>query len=284
MEHKMTDLIKKKPVQTGPRTLKGKQRSRFNALKDGATARSPLLPFEDAKAHQMHKEEIRLTLNPRNYVETLIVDEYAYWLWLLQRRENCNIHRRESHLSNLTPAIMADLLGLNQKMQRWAPDFIVDLNETFTEEELEHVKQVQEELSQAQAGHEKGQGLDELYAQYNDLFWDLKVMLDEENEPNVFGPDGKINPHWYSNETEFWDWVEVMKIKMRFISIFRSQKEKIRVLMERWYFTADIEAINLSSPDPVCMKYQNHAFSLLDRLAKYREDFGGDSTLVETGK
>ena len=56
------------------------------------------------------------------------------------------------------------------------------------------------------------------------------------------------------------------------------------MLMERWYFTADIEAINLSSPDPVCLKYQNHAFSLLDRLAKYREDFGGDSTLVETGK
>ena len=25
-------------------------------------------------------------------------------------------------------------------------------------------------------------------------------------------------------------------------------------------------------------------FRLLDRLAKYREDFGGDSTLVETGK
>jgi len=67
----MSNAIKKKPVQTGPRTLKGKQRSRFNALKDGATAKSPLLPFEDAKAHQMHKEEIRLTLNPRNYVETL---------------------------------------------------------------------------------------------------------------------------------------------------------------------------------------------------------------------
>jgi len=47
----MKDLTKNKPVQTGPRTLKGKQRSRFNALKDGATAKSPLLPFEDAQAH-----------------------------------------------------------------------------------------------------------------------------------------------------------------------------------------------------------------------------------------
>jgi hypothetical protein len=280
----MNDKSKKKPVQTGPRTLKGKQRSRFNALKDGATAKSPLLPFEDAKAHQMHKEEIRLTLNPRNYVETLIVDEYAYWLWLLQRRENCNIHRRECHLSNLTPAIMADMLGLNQKMQRWAPDFMVDLNESFSDEEIERVKLVQEELSQAQAGHEQGMSLDGLYDKYEFLFWDLKLLLDEQHQPNVFGADGAINPHWYSNEKEFWEWVEVLQIIMRFMRIHHSQKSQLRVLMERWYFTADIEAINLSSPDPVCMKYQNHAFSLLDRLAKYREDFGGDSTLVETGK
>ena len=124
----MQDASKKKPVQTGPKNLKGKNRSRFNALKDGATAKSPLLPFEDAKAHQMHKEQIRLTLNPRNYIETLIVDEYAHWLWLLQRRENCNIYRRECHLANMTPAIMADMLGLNQKMQRWA----LTLSSTWT--------------------------------------------------------------------------------------------------------------------------------------------------------
>lgn len=280
----MNDKSKKRPVQTGPRTLKGKQRSRFNALKDGRTAKSPLLPFEDAQAHQMHKEEIRLTLNPRNYVETLIVDEYAYWLWLLQRRENCNIHRRECHLANLTPAIMADMLGFNQKMQRWAPDFMVDLNESFSDEEIAHVKLVQEELSDAQAGHEQGLSLDELYDKYESLFWDLKLLLDEQNQPDVFGVDGRVNAHWYSNEKEFWEWVEVLQIIMRFMRIHHSQKSQLRVLMERWYFTADIEAINLSSPDPVCMKYQNHAFSLLDRLAKYREDFGGDSTLVETGK
>jgi hypothetical protein len=280
----MNDRSKNKPVQTGPRTLRGKQRSRFNALKDGATAKSPLLPFEDAQAHQMHKEEIRLTLNPRNYVETLIVDDYAHWLWLLQRRENCNIHRRERHLSNLTPAIMADMLGLNQKMQRWAPDFMVDLNESFSDRELEHVKLVEDELSKARLGHKEGLSLDELYDKYETFFWELKMILDEQRQPNVFGPDGKVSPHWHANEDSFWEWVEVLGMIMHFIHIFRSKKSEIRVHMERWYFTADIEAINLSSPDPVCMKYQNHAFSLLDRLAKYREDFGGDSTLVETGK
>ena len=126
--------------------------------------------------------------------------------------------------------------------------------------------------------------LDELYDKYESLFWDLKLLLDEQNQPDVFGADGRVNAHWYSNEKEFWEWVEVLQIIMRFMRIHHSQKSQLRVLMERWYFTADIEAINLSSPDPVCMKYQNHAFSLLDRLAKYREDFGGDSTLVETGK
>ena len=279
----MKDASKKKPVQTGPKTLKGKNRSRFNALKDGATAKSPLLPFEDAKAHQMHKEQIRLTLNPRNYVETLIVDEYAHWLWLLQRRENCNIHRRERHLANMTPAIMADMLGLNQRMQRWAPDFIVDLDEHFSEEELVEVRQMLIDTREAKEGQKQGLSLDELYSKHENLFWNLKVLLDENFQPNVFGPDRKINPHWYANEAEFWEWLEVLKIKHHFIEIFSAHKSQIRILMERWYFTADIEAINLSSPDPVCMKYQNHAFSLLDRLAQYRVDFGGESTLVETG-
>lgn len=34
--------------QTGPKSIAGKQRSRFNALKSGRYAKSQLLPFEDA--------------------------------------------------------------------------------------------------------------------------------------------------------------------------------------------------------------------------------------------
>ena len=55
--------------QTGPKSIAGKNRSRWNALKDGATAKSAVLPFEDARVYQRHIREVEKALEPKNYVE-----------------------------------------------------------------------------------------------------------------------------------------------------------------------------------------------------------------------
>ena len=66
---------------TGPRTPEGKSRSRLNALKHGLTARTPVLPGEDAEAHQARIETFVTSLEPRNELEQYLAEEAAQASW-----------------------------------------------------------------------------------------------------------------------------------------------------------------------------------------------------------
>jgi len=57
---------------TGPRSAEGKDRCRFNALKHGLTARSTLLPGEDADEIEARQKELPDDLRPRNRARLLL--------------------------------------------------------------------------------------------------------------------------------------------------------------------------------------------------------------------
>jgi hypothetical protein len=60
---------------TGPRTPEGKNRYRFNALKHGMTAKTLVLPDEDADVLQMRIETWIADLQPQNDVEQFLVEQ-----------------------------------------------------------------------------------------------------------------------------------------------------------------------------------------------------------------
>lgn len=62
---------------TGPRTGKGKQHSRLNALKCGVFAQDPTLPCEDPRMFNDLTEQIREEVQPRDTFEELQVNEIA---------------------------------------------------------------------------------------------------------------------------------------------------------------------------------------------------------------
>src|SRR5438132_1388356 len=59
---------------TGPRSAAGKARSRFNALKHGMTARSTLLPDEDASELAARQQKLLDDLQPRSHFEAILVE------------------------------------------------------------------------------------------------------------------------------------------------------------------------------------------------------------------
>jgi len=81
--------------QTGPKSEAGKKRSRWNALKDGATAKSAVLPFEDERVYKRHIKDVKEALAPGNYVEQLLVREYAEGVWRIIRHEKRSAYERE---------------------------------------------------------------------------------------------------------------------------------------------------------------------------------------------
>ena len=61
---------------TGPRTVEGKDRSRYNAVKHGMTAKTPVLPGEDEGAFQKRVDSWKDDLRPRGAVEDFLVQHH----------------------------------------------------------------------------------------------------------------------------------------------------------------------------------------------------------------
>jgi hypothetical protein len=70
---------------TGPRSEAGKARSRFNALKHGMAARSPVLPGEDPAEFEANRRGFHERMNPRDALEALVVDCIADDAWSFAR-------------------------------------------------------------------------------------------------------------------------------------------------------------------------------------------------------
>jgi hypothetical protein len=83
---------------TGPRTPEGKDRSKFNALKDGLSAKTLVLPGEDAGAFQDRLDAWAADLQPRNDVEHVLVERSATLSWQLERADRADAARLASIL------------------------------------------------------------------------------------------------------------------------------------------------------------------------------------------
>jgi hypothetical protein len=70
---------------TDPRTESGKRRSSLNALRHGLTARTAVLPTEDAAAYEQHCRQFENEHQPSTPTETQLVQELADTSWRLNR-------------------------------------------------------------------------------------------------------------------------------------------------------------------------------------------------------
>ncbi len=81
---------------TGPRTVEGKNRSRFNALKHGLDAKTLVLPGEDPEVLQHRIDTWTADLAPRNDVEQYLVDRAVQVSWQLDRADRAETARLAS--------------------------------------------------------------------------------------------------------------------------------------------------------------------------------------------
>ena len=73
---------------TGPRTAEGKGHSKYNAVKHGLTARSPLLPGEDADELAGRQRELFGDLQPRNRLEATLVGRIGAQVWRSEQADS----------------------------------------------------------------------------------------------------------------------------------------------------------------------------------------------------
>ncbi|HZW31568.1 MAG TPA: hypothetical protein VFF52_12725, partial [Isosphaeraceae bacterium] len=84
----------------GPRTPEGKDRSKFNALKHGLDARTPVLPGEDPEAYRRRIEAWTADFRPRNEAERFLVEQAARVTWQIERAERAETARLAETIQN----------------------------------------------------------------------------------------------------------------------------------------------------------------------------------------
>ena len=72
---------------TGPKTASGRQRMRLNAMTHGLTARTVVLPGEDAEALRRRVEAFKDDVQPRGALEDYLVERAAHVSWQLDRAD-----------------------------------------------------------------------------------------------------------------------------------------------------------------------------------------------------
>ncbi len=80
----------------GPKTVDGKDRSRFNALKHGMRARTTVLPGEDPAAFQARRDAWTAQLQPRDDLERFLVERAAQVSWQLDRADRAQAARLDA--------------------------------------------------------------------------------------------------------------------------------------------------------------------------------------------
>ena len=82
---------------TGPKTAKGKEVVRLNALRHGLLARDIVLPGEDAEAFENLWNDVRATLSPVGPIEEFLTDQVTNIIWKhrrLTKAETALFHSR----------------------------------------------------------------------------------------------------------------------------------------------------------------------------------------------
>jgi hypothetical protein len=74
-------------ISRGPRTQAGKDKSRFNAVTHGMTARSDVLPGENPSGFETARLALHESMNPHTVLETIMVDRIARNAWRAERTE-----------------------------------------------------------------------------------------------------------------------------------------------------------------------------------------------------
>lgn len=266
--------------QTGPRSKKGKEKSRNNCVMiHGLRAKKLLMPFEDPREYEAHLAAMARALKPQDAVEQGIVDAYAYALWTSSRFESHQQararHQLEKNLSYGGPAGIAKSLGLSRVHQEQAPAYLVDLDYEISQERTQGAQDLltHYHIILASLGVDDASSIDWSIAitEYRQLFDALdRWVRARGDEIAVYADDGKtLHPYLFEHPEALWHDLQEYACFLYFEVNFMSLKPQITVAIEQDYWK------NCHNPhagfSDHFVKSQNFAFAQLERLARYRK-------------
>ena len=148
---------------TGPRTPEGKQAVRLNALKHGLSARTIVLPGEDASEFQQLCDDLEARWQPRDRTEQYLVEKMAICQWQQARgyKREVQILSNMQAYTSFREKELFRLVDLRQRLERVYSKCLAELRSLqkqrrLEQQEAEPTKQIIHERRPLTHGDENG--------------------------------------------------------------------------------------------------------------------------------
>ena len=265
-------MIKSNQGQTGPKSTPGKKNSSMNALKTGLFAKSTILPFEDVTQYKKHNKQVLISLSPENAIEQAIVQQIADSLWRGARLELRSTMKREEVIKQLTPQVLAGLLGIAGKRQERAPDYLVTPNHRILQKDLALPKKCLQQFDHLVKNVKGVANYEAVWRQYQQLFTALHYWLKTDGKVDLFRSDfTALNLAWQQRPKLIEEHLEVFNDHCWYMVHFKELRSQIQIWMASWYFLRARESQSITQADDLLLKERRHCQSLLDTYCKMRK-------------
>jgi hypothetical protein len=268
--------------QTGPKSLAGKKISSMNALKSGVFAKSPILPFEDAKAYARHIKDVMLALDPQDVVQRGIAQQIADSFWRGSRQELRACVHREQIFKEASPQVIAGLMGLPDERAALAPAF-------WSNPQYKMSKAAKDRFDECHSQYvhfaEHTVTEDDYHARwryYPELFEYLNQWLADQVAPSLFCEDGKdLHASWKKQIATFHLYLKRFGHYLWYGANFKDRLPQIRNTLAIWYFVASTHRNEVDRYDEIVIKERRNCQGLLVTYFQMRKSLTEQALMAQ---
>jgi hypothetical protein len=258
--------------QTGPKSDAGKRIASMNALKSGLFAKSPLLAFEDEGQYKRHVKLVMHSLKPEDAVQLHLAQQIADSMWRGTRQELRAALHREEIFKQLTPRILAGLMGLDEPMVSHAPAFIVTPNHRFGRAYLKQSRQRHGQYEHLQQNVKGVLNYNMVWRNYPEFFQGLDLWSKNAISTRIFMFNNQgIELYWQSHPKELEALITEFGCFLWFVVHYEELRSKIRTWMAIWFFLKGRHSNEVQMFDEIVLRERRSCQLLLDSFFKMRK-------------
>lgn len=267
--------------RTGPKSIKGKANSSMNALKHGAYSKTEVLPHEDASEHKRLTREIYKALKPQGAVEESLADQMAESLWSSERFKLRVAMKQKNIFSQLTPEILAGLIGVAAEYRPYAPDYLKEPNTKFAKKDLKlpiERYRLYKDLCKNSKGIANYQMV---FVRYQVLFEGVHEFISRDYKtPFIMSTGAGLEIIWQQNPKKVEEILLEYAANLYYMIQFDEMRPHIRNAMAKWFFVDRRIQHESDYRDDMVIKELNRYRSLLDSFLKFRKGLVDQDLLI----
>jgi hypothetical protein len=258
--------------RTGPRSLKGKSISSMNAVKHGAYSKTEILPHEDAAERKRLQREIYKALKPQGAVEENLADQMIDNLWTSERFKLRVAMKQADIFTQLTPATLAELIGVRSEYQPFAPDYLKEPNTKFPKKELKLPLQ-RYRLYLDLCKNSKGiANYQTVFARYQVLFEGVHEFIGNDyGTPFLLSTGAGLEIAWQQRPQKVEEVLLEYAASLWYMIQFDELRPHIRHWMASWFFLDRMGRKESDYQDDLVAKELNRYKSSLDTFMRFRK-------------